>query len=295
MSTVPTPEPVVPVAVPPKPPAEREIRIYSHSQLFYWWPVWAVGFLLAVMTYLNGTVMAVVPDGTVPARDANVTYKSGDTTVNQTGRDVLILPEKAHLYPNKPAQPGAQLSPPTAPHLHMAQSKNFGVLFGTVLLLVIVVSNVPLRGLWSLLIILFVVLIIVILALADWWATILDRLSYLDVRINMGGYLFIALVLFIIWAITVFVFDRRTYVIVTPGQVRVCQAVGAGETVYDTTGMTFTKHQNDLFRHWLIGLGSGDLIIHRTNTNQEIDMPNVLFIGAKVREIEQLVKERMVV
>ena len=83
--------------------------------------------------------------------------------------------------------------------------------------------------------------------------------------------------------------------VVTPGQVRVCLAVGAGETVYDTTGMTFQKQQNDLFRHWIVGLGSGDLIIHRSNTNQEIDMPNVLFIGAKVKQIEQLIKERKVV
>ena len=49
------------------------------------------------------------------------------------------------------------------------------------------------------------------------------------------------------------------------------------------------------FRHWIVGLGSGDLIIHRSNTNQEIDMPNVLFIAAKVRQIEQLIKERQVV
>ncbi len=81
----------------------------------------------------------------------------------------------------------------------------------------------------------------------------------------------------------------------TAGQIRVCLAVGAGETVYDTTGMTFEKRQNDLFRHWIVGLGSGDLVMHRTNTNQEIDMPNVLFIGAKVKEIEQLIKEKQVV
>ena len=101
--------------------------------------------------------------------------------------------------------------------------------------------------------------------------------------------------LVIIWAVTVFIFDHRTYVTVTSGQVRVCLAIGAGETVYDTTGMTFTKRQDDLFRHWIIGLGSGDLIIHRSNTTQEIDMPNVLFVGSKIKEIERLIKEREVV
>jgi hypothetical protein len=124
---------------------------------------------------------------------------------------------------------------------------------------------------------------------------ILDRFSYLDVRINMGGYLFISLVLFVIWAITVFIFDHRKYVAITPGQVRVCLAVGAGEQVYDTTGIMFERHQNDVFRHWIVGLGSGDLVIRRPNVPQEIDLPNVLFIGAKVKDMEQLIKERKVV
>ena len=29
------------------PHQDQEIRLYSHSDVFYWWPVWAVGFLLA--------------------------------------------------------------------------------------------------------------------------------------------------------------------------------------------------------------------------------------------------------
>jgi hypothetical protein len=31
-----------------------ELRIYSHSNLLYWWPVWVVGFLMAFLTWLNG-------------------------------------------------------------------------------------------------------------------------------------------------------------------------------------------------------------------------------------------------
>jgi hypothetical protein len=34
--------------------AAREVRVYSHSMLFYWWPVWAVGYLLALATRLGG-------------------------------------------------------------------------------------------------------------------------------------------------------------------------------------------------------------------------------------------------
>src|SRR5436190_3116308 len=31
-----------------------EIRVYSHSMLFYWWPVWAVGYLFALLTWMRG-------------------------------------------------------------------------------------------------------------------------------------------------------------------------------------------------------------------------------------------------
>jgi hypothetical protein len=278
MSTTPSLQPS-PAAPPPAEP-RREVRIYSHSALFYWWPVWFVGFLMAIITLWEGQCMAIVPARTTAERGRNVKGHEGDV-------DVLIVPANKKLPPV-----GGE---PFQPHLHMAQSKNLGVIYAMVLLIIIVVSNVPLRGLWSVIIILFVVLLTVVLALADWWNWILERLSYLDVRINAGGYIFISTVLFAIWAVTVFIFDHRTYVIITSGQVRVCLAVGAGETLYDTTGMTFSKRQDDLFRHWIVGLGSGDLIIHRTNTNQEIDMPNVLFIGAKIKEVERLLKEREVV
>ena len=46
MSTAVTPQPQ-PVAPPAPQPVVREVRVYSHSPIFYWWPVWAVGYLIA--------------------------------------------------------------------------------------------------------------------------------------------------------------------------------------------------------------------------------------------------------
>ena len=40
--------------------------------------------------------------------------------------------------------------------------------------------------------------------------------------------------------------------------------IGEAETAYDTTGMTIQKQRSDLFRHWILGLGSGDLIVTTT-------------------------------
>jgi hypothetical protein len=33
---------------------EGELRIYQHSNLLYWWPIWAYGFLCAALTYMQG-------------------------------------------------------------------------------------------------------------------------------------------------------------------------------------------------------------------------------------------------
>jgi hypothetical protein len=44
--------------------AHPDVVIYSHSPILYWWPVWLVGFCLALVTYLDGGRMAYVPAGT---------------------------------------------------------------------------------------------------------------------------------------------------------------------------------------------------------------------------------------
>src|SRR5262245_36864992 len=35
---------------PAKAVREPEIRIYAHSRILYWWPVWACGYLMAALT-----------------------------------------------------------------------------------------------------------------------------------------------------------------------------------------------------------------------------------------------------
>jgi hypothetical protein len=56
---------------------EGEIRLYSRSDIFYWWPVWALGYLLALMTYIDGGHLAVVPEGTEARRDWRVEVSRG--------------------------------------------------------------------------------------------------------------------------------------------------------------------------------------------------------------------------
>jgi hypothetical protein len=169
------------------------------------------------------------------------------------------------------------------------------VLFTTVLVLVIVITNVPLRGMWSVMVITLVILLSVIFGLAGWWDPILRALSLLDIRINAGGYLFISLILLIIWAVTLIFFDRQIYIVFTPGQFKVCTEIGGGEKVFDTMGMKMEKQRSNLFLHWILGLGSGDLIVRTSGAATEhFDLQNVLFIGRKVRMIEEMLQKRKV-
>src|SRR5262249_5338291 len=175
------------------------------------------------------------------------------------------------------------------------EGKSPGTIFSIILILVIVITNVHLRGLCSVIVIIVIVLGSIIFALAGWWDEILARSRLLEVHLNMGAYFFIALTLSIIWVLNFFFFDRQRYVAITPGQVRLHLAVGEGELVYDTTGLVFQKQRSDLFRHWILGFGSGDLVIRPSGGKDPIDLPNVLFVGTKVREIQDLIKEKEVV
>jgi hypothetical protein len=261
--------------------SRSEIVIISHSSLFYWWPVWAIGFILAAITYFSGEVMAVVPEGAKAVAEQEIKGFGS--------RDLYVLPEKVKLERDKNGNP-------VDPHLRIAGSKNVGVFFCTVLLLVISITNIPLRGLWSVIVIVIVIFVSVIFAILDWWRTIFEHLSFLDIRINMGGYLLISAVLFGLWLIVFFFFDRQVYMIFTPGQLRVRLEIGDAETAYDTTGMSIMKQRSDLFRHWILGFGSGDLIVNTSGAqHHQFDMHNVLFLGRKVKEIEEMLRARQVV
>ncbi len=301
-SAAPPPTPPTPVVVAPVPVKgawSGEITIISHSNLFYWWPVWAVGFLMALLTAIDGHRMILVPGDAEARRDWSIQAGAGQPPVMREG--VLLQVDaagksKGNLLPDKPDQPGGVLPRPIDPKLHMAGNSSYGILWAAVLLLVIFITNVPLRGLWSVVVIVIIVLVAVIFALADWWTTIFNWISLLDIRINMGGYLFVSLILFAMWLIVTMFFDQQVYMIFSPRQLKVCTEVGGGEVAIDTQGMMIEKHRDDLFRHWILGLGSGDLTVKTSGANPQVfHLHNVLFIGRKLQMIEALQKEQPVV
>ena len=135
----------------------------------------------------------------------------------------------------------------------------------------------------------------IIFHLADLWEPILRNLSYLDIRINAGGYIFISVVLFIMWVVTLMMFDRQIYMRFTLGQLKVVEEVGEGGRVYDSMGMTLEKHRGDFFRHMVLGLGSGDLTVRTSGAQaHQFEFRNVLFVGSKVAKIAELMREKEV-
>lgn len=265
----------------------RPVTVYSHSNLFYMWPVWFLGFVFGlIITPLSGQVLAVVPKDTEPHQDLNIP--------NIGTRDALVLPKGKTLETDADGNP-------IRPKLHIAATKNLGNWYLFITALVIFFSTVTLRGLWSVMIIGTVIFLIIIFWLAGWWENIVTALGFLDVRINQGGYIFFSVLLLILWILVVVFYDKQVYMTFAPGQVRVRQEIGEGEMAFDATGVTFQRLRNDWFRHWILGLGifglgTGDLIVRTGGAHPTtIDFPNVLFMDRRIKAIERLLQAKAVV
>jgi len=218
----------------------HELRIYSHSTFFYWWPVWVTGYALALVTRIDGQMVDV-----------------GGTEV------------------------------------WMHRSKNLGVIFTLMFFLVILITNVSLRGLASVVAILGFAFGVLLMAYFGWWETLLYEMGRVAIYMNMGFYVFFSTLVFAVWAFSVFVYDRLSYWRVTPGQITEEHVIGGAEKSYDTRGMVFEKHRQDLFRHWVLGLGSGDIQISTMGARREtFAIPNVLFVDTKIAQIQQMIAEK---
>jgi hypothetical protein len=272
------PTPPVPVSVVPD-ARPTEVVIISHSPLFYWWPVWAVGFIMAGFSYWQGLQVAFVPPGTVAQRVDRVQGHDGP-------REVLIAPTGKSLPAAGDPEELKQ------PRLRMTPSNNPGIIWVMTLMIIIIVTHVQLRGAWSLVVVSFLVFSTVLLAVLGLWDPILRAIRVIDIHINAFGYLSISLFLLAIWLLMFLVFDRLKYVILSRGRLRVRTKIGEGEKVFDVRGMVFERHRDDVIRHWLLGFGSADLTVYTTGANaRQIEMPNVFGIGRKLGLINTMLKE----
>jgi hypothetical protein len=133
-------------------------------------------------------------------------------------------------------------------------------------------------------------------AFFGWLDTLLGWLGDLNIYMNLGFYVFFSTLIFAVWAVTVFVLDRLTCWKVLPGQLIQQTLLSGASKSYDTRGIVFERVRQDLFRHWILGLGSGDLkIIIGGVRGEPVSVPNVLFVDSKVRAIQALIASQQVV
>lgn len=222
----------------PNPDALPTLRIYQHSNLFYWWPVWLVGYVFAVLTW----------------------FKGGYVELDEVRRELFH------------------------------EGSEIGLIYVLILTFVILFTNFKLRGIYSVAFLLAIGLMIALVALAGWWDEILSYIPYLSIHMNMGFYVVFSTILFIAWLLSFFVFDRLVYYIVRPGQLIRVSRIGGDEETWDARGMLVEERADDYFRHYMLGLGSGDLTLNTSGAkSEEIRIQNVLFANRKMKIIQRLV------
>ncbi len=214
-----------------------QVIVYAHSALFYWWPLWMVGYVMALLTWLH--------------------------------HDQAVIGNKPEwFYP----------------------SRNLGVIYTLLLLLLILVTSARVKGMKAALIIAALAFLALLFAHLDWWEAILGWLGDQSITMSLGFYLFSSSLLFVVWLISVFLIDHLSFWRFRPGQVTHEYFGGIVDKSYDTDNMTLLKRQDDIFRHWVIGFGSGDLNMQTMGgRGVEMNVPNVLFVIGKISRIQRLI------
>jgi hypothetical protein len=168
-------------------------------------------------------------------------------------------------------------------------SSAIGLTFVATVLLLIVFTNVRLRGINSVVALLTAAFLTVLLAWFGWWDDIARMIPYLWVHMNTGFYLVFSTGLLVIWLLMFFIFDRLTYWRIRPGQMTEEHLIGGGAESFDTNGLRFQKLKSDFFRA-LLGFGAGDLKATTTgNSGTTIEISNVVLVNRKVHAIERLI------
>jgi len=252
----------VPEKVVSKGPAPMpDLRIYSHSSLFFWWPVWAMALIVALWTYVDNYYMVLVPENAA------------------VGAGKVVAPEGKAL---------------ATPLVHVARSKVPGVLFVLTLLAVILFTHTWVRGVWALFFAASLAALVLLISWGAWWDPLLSWFKQLRVYINLGGYLVIGVPLLLAWLLTFFVFDRRTYMVFSVGQIRLRDRLGEEERAYDTSGVAFEKRPYDWFRR-VIGFGAGDMVLRIGGPHPQIvELPNVVRVGKRLHVMEDRLRTKEV-
>ena len=77
--------------------------------------------------------------------------------------------------------------------------------------------------------ILAILFVTVLFAYLGWWDIIFSWLPYLSIHMNMGFFILFSTLIFIVWAGSVFIYDRMSYWKIRPGQITHEYVIGGAE------------------------------------------------------------------
>jgi len=302
--------------------SDRPFKLFKRSPIIYWWPIWVTAFIMALLSCWDGGYMVWVPPGTEARRDWPVETEPGQVQP----REGLLLPSAAgdkapHLLSARAPDTGETLDEPQQPGVRMARGRYLGFAFIIVMGLVLLHSGVLMRGYVSYLSALVGVIVLLMIPLIEayfpgigLWGWIKYMVyDVFHIYISMQGYLFLGTLFLLVWLFSLLVYDRRTYIMVTPGQFCVRQEIGQGEVIYDVTLMMFERKRDDFFRHKILGLGfldyfrrylklgfltsgTGDLVFRLSGAQGQVfEWPNVWDVERKLKTLRHTLAEREVV
>jgi hypothetical protein len=169
-----------------------------------------------------------------------------------------------------------------------------GLSFIGLMLFVVVFSNVRARGVYS-------IVLLLLTGVAIWGVqkipgiqTAYGWVNLLRVHLNLAFYLTFSVLLMTVWFFIIFLVDRFTWWRFSPGQVieehRVGQATGHA---FNTEGMIIQRLPDDLFRHRVLGFGTGDFVV-KPASGDTFEIHNVWRANSKQRQLEDMIATRAV-
>jgi hypothetical protein len=221
-----------------------DLRIYQHSNLFYWWVIWVYGFFCAGLTYVQGIGVRELASGA----------------------------EKVVLFHPSPW---------------------LGISFILLILFVAVFSNVRARGVYSFMLILVAAALLWGIMKIPGAEAAFAWLPLLRVHLNLAFYLTFSILLLLIWTCVIVLVDHFSWWRFSPGQVVEEHLFGqATEHAYNTEMMVVKRLPDDLFRHRILGLGTGDFMIKPAHESP-FEIHNVWRARRKQRRMEAMIAKRV--
>jgi uncharacterized membrane protein len=170
-------------------------------------------------------------------------------------------------------------------------SRDPGVIYTLLLILLIVITGSRVRGIKAALILSTIAFFTLLFVHLGWFDPVLAFVGDQSISLSYGYYVFSSTVLFAIWLTSVFLIDHLSFWRFRPGQVSHEYVGGIVNNIYDTDNMTIQlKREDDFFRHWIVGFGSGDIHLQTMGgKGVAVDILNVILVGPRVRQIKNLI------